>query len=76
MGTALPYHLHEMNQAAMAPFNAADFSRHVWTHASNPLARTRLGRSIGVGHFGVFNGTRFRNETVPKILSFMDAAQG
>ncbi len=27
----------------------------------------------GVGHFGVFNGSRFRNEIVPKIVKFVNA---
>jgi poly(3-hydroxybutyrate) depolymerase len=29
----------------------------------------------GVGHFGVFNGSHFRRETVPKLVAFMDSRQ-
>jgi poly(3-hydroxybutyrate) depolymerase len=29
----------------------------------------------GVGHYGVFNGSRFRAETAPKILEFMGAQE-
>jgi poly(3-hydroxybutyrate) depolymerase len=28
---------------------------------------------MGVGHYGVFNGSRFRNEIAPKIRGFMQA---
>lgn len=28
----------------------------------------------GVGHYGVFNGSRFRSEIVPRICDFMDSA--
>ena len=27
----------------------------------------------GVGHYGVFNGSRFRKEIVPRIVSFVNA---
>ena len=30
----------------------------------------------GVGHYGVFNGSRYRNEVVPRITSFIRAHQG
>ncbi|WP_424059534.1 hypothetical protein [Methyloceanibacter sp.] len=29
----------------------------------------------GVGHYGVFNGSRFRNEILPKVRTFMRAHQ-
>jgi poly(3-hydroxybutyrate) depolymerase len=29
----------------------------------------------GVGHFGVFNGSHFRRETVPKLVAFMDSTK-
>ncbi len=29
----------------------------------------------GVGHFGVFNGSHFRRETVPKLVAFMDSVK-
>lgn len=25
----------------------------------------------GVGHYGIFNGTRYRNEIVPRVVAFM-----
>ena len=28
---------------------------------------------MGVGHYGVFNGSRFRKEVVPRIVSFVNA---
>jgi poly(3-hydroxybutyrate) depolymerase len=28
----------------------------------------------GVGHYGVFNGSRFRSEIVPRINDFMSSA--
>jgi hypothetical protein len=28
---------------------------------------------MGAGHYGVFNGSRFRAEIVPKIVAFMEA---
>jgi poly(3-hydroxybutyrate) depolymerase len=30
----------------------------------------------GVGHYGVFNGSRFRNEILPKVRKFMRSHQG
>jgi poly(3-hydroxybutyrate) depolymerase len=28
---------------------------------------------LGVGHYGVFNGGRFRNEIVPRLVDFINA---
>ena len=28
---------------------------------------------LGVGHYGVFNGSRFRNDVVPMIVEFVNA---
>ena len=28
---------------------------------------------MGVGHYGVFNGSRFRKEIVPRIVDFVNA---
>jgi poly(3-hydroxybutyrate) depolymerase len=30
----------------------------------------------GVGHYGVFNGSRFRREVVPRVTAFIRAADG
>jgi poly(3-hydroxybutyrate) depolymerase len=38
-----------------------------------PLSRRGHHLQKGVGHFGVFNGTRFQRETVPLIVKFMDS---
>ena len=41
--------------------------------------RSRIDRRVhyvqkGVGHYGVFNGSRFRSEIVPRISDFMVTA--
>jgi poly(3-hydroxybutyrate) depolymerase len=38
-----------------------------------PEARKQHYLQLGVGHYGVFNGGRFRKETAPKIVSFIKA---
>lgn len=38
-----------------------------------PAERKRHYLQMGVGHYGVFNGSRFRNEIAPKIRDFLDA---
>jgi poly(3-hydroxybutyrate) depolymerase len=40
------------------------------------LAGGRKGHHVqpGVGHYGVFNGSRFRAETAPRVKGFMAAA--
>jgi len=38
-----------------------------------PPERTRHHLQMGVGHYGVFNGSRFRNEIAPKIRDFFSA---
>jgi poly(3-hydroxybutyrate) depolymerase len=41
---------------------------------SNLAAEKKLHHlQAGVGHYGVFNGSRFRKEIVPKIVSFVNA---
>jgi poly(3-hydroxybutyrate) depolymerase len=39
-----------------------------------PAARRRHHLQKGVGHFGVFNGSHFNRETVPKLVEFMNSA--
>lgn len=39
-----------------------------------PAAKRAHHLQAGVGHYGVFNGRRFREQIVPEILSFMDRA--
>jgi poly(3-hydroxybutyrate) depolymerase len=39
-----------------------------------PAARRRHHLQKGVGHFGVFNGSHFQRETVPKVVEFMNSA--
>ena len=47
------------------------------THAANklcvniPEARKQYYLAEGVGHYGVFNGSRFRNEIAPRIRQFI-----
>jgi polyhydroxyalkanoate depolymerase len=38
-----------------------------------PADRKAYHLQIGAGHYGVFNGSRFRAEIVPKIVAFMEA---
>jgi poly(3-hydroxybutyrate) depolymerase len=38
-----------------------------------PDARKQHYLQLGVGHYGVFNGGRFRKETAPKIVNFINA---
>ena len=38
-----------------------------------PKSKKAHHLQMGVGHYGVFNGSRFRKEVAPKILSFMQA---
>ena len=41
---------------------------------SNLPAKKKLHHlQQGVGHYGVFNGSRFRKEIVPRIVSFVNA---
>ena len=37
---------------------------------ADPVFRNAIRRFNKVGHFGVFNGSRFRNEIVPRIREF------
>jgi poly(3-hydroxybutyrate) depolymerase len=39
-----------------------------------PAERRRHHLQMGVGHFGVFNGSHFKRETVPKLVEFMKSA--
>ncbi|MBI2717956.1 MAG: polyhydroxyalkanoate depolymerase [Rhizobiales bacterium] len=39
-----------------------------------PAAKKQHHLQMGVGHYGVFNGTRFRREIVPRIVSFINAS--
>jgi len=42
-----------------------------------PAARRTDYIQPGVGHYGVFNGSRFRNEIVPRVTEFIASnAQG
>jgi poly(3-hydroxybutyrate) depolymerase len=49
------------------------------THAANdlcvniPESRKHYHLAKGVGHYGVFNGSRFRNEIAPRIREFIAA---
>jgi poly(3-hydroxybutyrate) depolymerase len=36
-----------------------------------PESRKHYHLAKGVGHYGVFNGSRFRNEIAPRIREFM-----
>ncbi len=36
-----------------------------------PRSKKRHYHQAGVGHYGVFNGSRFRHEIVPRVVSFM-----
>ncbi|MHB2206429.1 polyhydroxyalkanoate depolymerase [Methylobacterium sp. CM6257] len=38
-----------------------------------PADRKAYHLQIGAGHYGIFNGSRFRAEIVPKIVAFMEA---
>ena len=38
-----------------------------------PPEKKRHHLQLGVGHYGVFNGGRFRSEIVPRIVDFMNA---
>jgi poly(3-hydroxybutyrate) depolymerase len=38
-----------------------------------PAAKKEHYLQLGVGHYGVFNGSRFRKEAAPKIVSFIQA---
>jgi poly(3-hydroxybutyrate) depolymerase len=38
-----------------------------------PASKKAYHLQIGAGHYGVFNGSRFRAEIVPKIVAFMEA---
>jgi poly(3-hydroxybutyrate) depolymerase len=38
-----------------------------------PDSRKRYYLARGVGHYGVFNGSRFRNEIAPRIREFIAA---
>jgi poly(3-hydroxybutyrate) depolymerase len=38
-----------------------------------PDSRKAYHLQMGAGHYGVFNGSRFRAEIVPKIVAFMEA---
>jgi poly(3-hydroxybutyrate) depolymerase len=38
-----------------------------------PESRKHYHLAKGVGHYGVFNGSRFRNEIAPRIREFMAA---
>lgn len=40
-----------------------------------PDARKQYYMQKGVGHYGVFNGSRFRNEIAPRIRSFISGAE-
>jgi poly(3-hydroxybutyrate) depolymerase len=40
-----------------------------------PEARKRHHVQAGAGHYGVFNGRRFRTEIVPRIVEFIHASQ-
>ena len=42
-------------------------------HLSTNLARSKKVHYTqpGVGHYGIFNGSRYRNEVVPRIVGFM-----
>jgi poly(3-hydroxybutyrate) depolymerase len=40
-----------------------------------PAARKRHHLQEGAGHYGVFNGRRFRTEIVPRIVEFMAASE-
>jgi len=40
---------------------------------SLPAAKKLHYLQMGVGHYGVFNGSRFRKEVVPRIASFINA---
>lgn len=40
-----------------------------------PAARRKHHLQKGVGHYGVFNGSRFRSEIVPEMLRFMAKAE-
>jgi poly(3-hydroxybutyrate) depolymerase len=39
--------------------------------SSIPRGRKRHLLQHGVGHYGVFNGSRFRTDAVPRIVEFM-----
>jgi poly(3-hydroxybutyrate) depolymerase len=39
-----------------------------------PAAKKRHYLQLGVGHYGVFNGSRFRREIAPKIREFFSAS--
>jgi poly(3-hydroxybutyrate) depolymerase len=41
-----------------------------------PAERKQHYLQLGVGHYGVFNGSRFRNEIVPRIVAFHAASAG
>jgi poly(3-hydroxybutyrate) depolymerase len=40
-----------------------------------PAARKRHHVQAGAGHYGVFNGRRFRTEIVPRIVAFIHASE-
>ena len=40
-----------------------------------PANRKTHHLQMGVGHYGVFNGSRFRRDIVPRILDFARGAQ-
>ena len=42
--------------------------------SSLPPERKLHHLQMGVGHYGVFNGSRFRKDIVPRIVQFLDAA--
>jgi poly(3-hydroxybutyrate) depolymerase len=44
--------------------------------ANIPAERKRHWLQPGVGHYGVFNGSRFRAETAPRIRDFIIASEG
>jgi poly(3-hydroxybutyrate) depolymerase len=54
-----------------------DITGHGQTHAAHqlcvniPAARKAQYTQLGVGHYGVFNGSRFRSEIAPRIADFI-----
>jgi len=42
---------------------------------NGPAARRRRRLQAGVGHYGIFNGRRWRNEILPDVAAFIRAAR-
>jgi len=40
-----------------------------------PAARRRRRLQAGVGHYGIFNGRRWRNEILPDVADFIRTAR-